>query len=464
MMMKNLRFSILTAAVAVSASAIAQQTLTLEQCKEMALKANAEIAAATKQTESAEYTAKSYRSNYYPNIYAQAYGLYSTAEGSKEFEISGGALPVYPDASFMQNPAVLQTTAPQGFAYFPGGGFALDYEIGTVIRGGISLEQPIYQGGKIKASTEMAELGVSMSQKNEVLTRSNVIYQTETAYALLVQAIEMQKVATAYYQTIENLMKDVRSAVKHSMRLPADSMQVLVKLGEGELSVRKAENAIRLARMNLCHYIGLPLDTEVNPTDELPETSEGNATVTDISARPESAILDSRAEMAEKQVKLDRSNLLPSVGLLAGYNYMHGIKVNDNYLLNSGSFSVLLNVKIPITHFGANTNKVRSAKAKRDQTILERQNLQEQMTLELQRAINTLDEAHLNKEIAERQLNAATENMRIQRSRYNNQLSTTSELLEAQTLWQQALQGNVQAAFDLYIADIAYRKAAGILE
>ena len=60
----------------------AQETLTLEQCREMALKYNKEMAASTKQTESARYTAKSYKGNFFPNFTLSGTGIYSTADGS----------------------------------------------------------------------------------------------------------------------------------------------------------------------------------------------------------------------------------------------------------------------------------------------------------------------------------------------------------------------------------------------
>ena len=64
------------------APAQAQETLSLKECREMALKYNKEMAASVKQTESAHYTAKSYKGNFFPNLTASGTGLYSNADGS----------------------------------------------------------------------------------------------------------------------------------------------------------------------------------------------------------------------------------------------------------------------------------------------------------------------------------------------------------------------------------------------
>ena len=73
-------------------------------------------------------------------------------------------------------------------------------------------------------------------------------------------------------------------------------------------------------------------------------------------------------------------------------------------LMDKGSFSVLLNVSIPLFHFGERSNKVRAAKAKLMQSRLEQENMNEQMMLELTQAANNLDEARLESELSDRSL------------------------------------------------------------
>ena len=124
---------------------------------------------------------------------------------------------------------------------------------------------------------------------------------------------------------------------------------------------------------------------------------------------------------------------------------------------------MLLNVSVPLFHFGANSNKVRAAKAKLEQTRLQQQKLNEQMLLELTQAANNLDEAKLESELADRSLQQAEENRRVSKSQYEVGLETLSDHLEAQALWQQAYETKVDARFQLYLNYVAYLKAAGTL-
>ena len=125
--------------------------------------------------------------------------------------------------------------------------------------GGIQVEQPLYMGGKIRAAYKMSLLGKEMAQLSETLTASEVIVKTEQAYAQVIKAKEMKKVADKYNAVLTELMKNVESAHKHGLKPQNDVLKVQVKLNESELNIRKADNALRLATMNLCHYIGKPL-------------------------------------------------------------------------------------------------------------------------------------------------------------------------------------------------------------
>ena len=432
----------------------AQEPLTLEQCREMALENNKRMAAAIKQTQVAHYTQKSYRGNFFPNFVASGTGLYSSANGT--FGIPGGNLPTFlPDATgqFVPN---------GGFAYLPD--INLNYKVRTVWMGGIQVEQPIFMGGKILAAYKMATLGKQMAQLNEHLTASEVILETDQAYALMIKAQEMNKVAESYKAVLEELMKNVQSAYKHGLKSKNDVLKVQVKLNESELSIRKAENALRLANMNLCHLIGKPLTETVRLSDDFPVIEQQLETqVNDITARPEYQLLDKQVALAKQQVKLTRSELLPQVGIRGSYDYLHGLKVNEQTLFDKGNYSIMLNVTIPLFHFGERINKVRAAKVQLEQTRLEQADLNEKMLLELMQAANNLDEAKLQAALADQSLVQSDENRNVSKSEYEAGLEPLSDHLEAQALWQQAYETKVDAHFQLYLNYVKYLKAAGKL-
>lgn len=433
----------------------AQEILTLDQCRQLALDNNKRMKAATKQTQAAHYTQKSSWANFFPNFTASGTGLYSTSKGT--FDIPGGNLPTF------ALDAAGQPTPNGGFAYFPG--IDLNYKVHTVWMGGIQVEQPIFMGGKILAAYRIATLGEQVARLQENLTATEVILETDQAYASLIKAQEMNKVAESYKAVLQELMKNVQSAYKHGLKPKNDVLKVQVKLNESELSIRKAENALRLAQMNLCHLIGKPLTETLQISDSFPTMEQALETqVHDITARPEYGLLDKQVAVARQQVKLTQSKLLPQVGIRGSYDYIHGLKINEQTLFDKGNFAVMLNVSVPLFHFGERINKVRAAKAQLEQTRMEQADLNEKMLLELTQAANNLDEAQLEVALAEQSLEQADENRRISKGEYEAGLEPLSDHLEAQALWQQAYETKVDAHFQLYLNYVKYLKATGQLK
>ena len=475
------------ALIGLGIAAEAQQVLTIDECREMALKNNHEIKAAQSKTKGAEYTKKSYKANYLPSLTLNVIGAYSTFKSEQDINVPViGELTVFkPGADFKpQTQAILQhlgnDAASQmwkaqnlaGYLFFPGMSGSMGLEVGPMRVAGLTLQQPIYMGGKIANASKMAGLAVEASEANETLTEANTIEATDQAYALVIKAKEMQKVAKRYNEVLQELMNNVTKAKNQGMKTGNDVLKVQVKLNESELNMQKAANAVTLAKMNLCHKIGISLTSDIDVADTYPdmETKDG-----EIESRPESKMLSKKVEVAEAKTKVQRSSILPEVGLMLMGNYMNGLKVNgdlsvngnntsfDEKLLNDFAFTALVNVKVPLFNFGKDANKVRAAKCELEQARLEKQNLTEQMELEKQRASNVLDEAGKELAVADKSLEQAAENMRSSKSLYDNGYETLTDYMESQVLWQQAMAAKVDAQFQLYLAKVDYNRANGTL-
>ena len=466
-------FWLLACAVALPfANVSAQETtrnITLSQARELALEHNKDIAKSKLTLEQTRNDAKAYKTNYYPRINLMAADLYSTTKG--DFTITGGHLPIY-----MLNPATGTyvpnvTIGADGnyilnqYADFPSS--KMEYKVGNIFLGGVSLTQPLYMGGKITAAYRMASRGAEMAEENIRLTESQVILNTDEAYMQAIRARQLADVARSYRQLLEELLKNVESAVRHGLKTRNDQMKVQVKLNEAELAIQRAENGIRLSTMNLCHVIGLPLNTPLQLdadqfSDEVPVTAQGGDL--SVAARPESAILQAKTDIASQQVKLTRSDYLPQLAMFAGYSYINGFKLSGSKLLDSGSGAVGATLKVPLITFGERTYKLRSAKARQQIAQTEQQDLTEQMQLELAQAANNFDEAQTELSITQRSLEQAEENMRLARQQYDAGLEPLSQLLDAQAIWQQASADHVNAKCQLQVAHTKLLKAQGVLK
>ena len=445
----SLLLSVWGAATLCAAQAQPVVRLTLEDCIEEARTHNLRLAAADKQLQAARYDLRSMKANFLPSLSAAGTALYANSAGG--LQIPGGLLPVL-GADGM----------PTGSsAYFPG--VDIGYKIGWLYGGGVKLELPLYAGGKIRTGYRMAQLGTELAAQYRRLTEQEVVIETSRAYADVLRARELRGVAERYHALLVELMRNVESARRQGLKAQNDVLYVQVKLNESELNLRRAENGLRLATMNLCHLTGRRLTDRIEVTDELPEAPAA-VPQAELERRPEYRLLDRKSELARQQVQLARSERLPQIGAVGAYGYMHGVEVNDGYLFDGASFAAGVQVSIPIFHFGGRSNKVKSARAKYEQAQLEQAQADERMLLELTRAANNFDESLLELQLAESSLAAADEHLRLSGLRYEAGTEVLSDHLEAQALWQHAHQARVQARVNSYLCWLEYRKAAGLIE
>lgn len=434
------------------------EILSIDSCRVLALQYNKERQQAALVTEQAEYVRRSAKAMFLPNFSIQGLGLYDTGKGTQTLDFNSMLSPML--SGLGQMLAGMGATLPD--ISLPG--YDLKYKIGWIYSGNIVMVQPIYMGGRIRSGYAMAKTAVGIARQNERLTDAQVIQQADEAYAKVVKAMELVEVAQRYQMMLTELDRNVESAVRHGLRMPNERMKVQVKMDEVELQLRRAQNGVRLAKMNLCHVIGRPLLDNVEVSAEYPVVADLiDLPTTDISLRPELAILDAQAEMATQQVHLVRAEMLPQVGLLAKYGYLNGIEFNNKTLFEGWNFAGGITVNIPLYHFGEHVNKIKAAKIREEQARLERENKGEMMMLELMQAANNYDEARMEVQLTAKSLEQAEANVKLSKQQYEAGFETLSDYLEAQAQWQQTYETKVDANFRLYLSGVAYLKAAGRL-
>ena len=231
------------------------------------------------------------------------------------------------------------------------------------------------------------------------------------------------------------------------------------------LNIKQAENGIRLARMNLCQIVGLPVDADldIRPGDDVlfPAPIESD----DMTARrTEYQLLELKSQLAEQQVKLQRANLLPQLGLVANASMVDGIELMGKKILDRENvFNIAVSLTIPISHGNQDRYKVKAAKEEAERLRMEQASLSEKMVLEQQQLANEVEEARLELVMRQQNLEQCAENLRVSRKSYSVGYETLSDLLEAQLLWQKAYAELVETKYLLNIKAVKWRKTAGTL-
>lgn len=379
----------------------AQQTLGLDECRRLALENNAGIKTARLDVEGAKEGKKEALTKYFPSVSATGY-VYAANKGLIEMNLGGMEM------AMMKNGVV----------------------------GGISAVQPVFAGGQIVNGNKLANLSVEVSRYQMKQTEDEVSLNVEQYYRQVVSLREKLKTIGMMESLVDNLYKDVKVSVDAGVTTRNDLLQVQLKRNTLSCNRLQVENGLKLAKMLLAQYIGMPEDGFMVADlvqDELPSPLVYKVDHRDV--LPSTAaykLLDKNVEASRLQHKMKVGEYLPSVGVGAGYMY-------DNLMDTDHPFGmVFATVSIPISGWWGGSHALRKQKLQIKAAEYTRDNNNELLLLRMQQFWNELEEAYKQVKLSEESIATAEENVRLNTDYYKAGTSTLSDLLDAQSLLQQS--------------------------
>ncbi len=335
--------------------------------------------------------------------------------------------------------------------------------------GALSLIQPIYMGGKIRHTNRMVEIGIDIAKQQEELEESEVLFRTENVYWTVVSVRNKVKMAEDYKTLLTQLENNVSELFTEGMATKADILKVKVKLNEVDMNLTKAQNGLSLAKMQLCQYIGLPIDDSVQLVDEVSETTTFPVEYTNIdleqalSNRGEIKNLKKLVDLSDSKEKIAFADYLPEVGLIANYMYTNPDFFNGFEKDFSGSWNVGVTMKIPILHWGEQKQKVRSAKSERYINELKLDDAREKIELQYKQAVYKIEESGKRLTAASTNLEQAEENLRYAKLSFDEGLVAVTDVLDAQAAWFSAYSEKTDAQIELKLSNLYLKKVGGEL-
>lgn len=447
-----------------------QELMSLRKCREMALQKNENLKVAGKELDKAETMKAAVRTLRLPGLSATATGIYQQKDFDMELILptqKPNPLTGELEPNIMVNPATgLPVVGPDGnpvfnmYAWLP-----LQVSLSGAYLAGIVLEQPVYTGGKISAGNKMADIGVAMALENKALQEMNTLVEADHAYWTYVAVTHKVKLAKQAVSMLEEVVEKARNSYETGMASRNDLLKARVEQNKALLSLQKARNGLELSRMNLCRVTGLPFHTPVtaadtaftftfNPTD----LSVGDAS----GIRPEYRLLQKNIDLQEQQIRMTKAEFLPTAGIRAGYNHVGGVEFSGTEFSNT-SLNAIASVKIPLFHWGEGMKKIQAARIDKEVKELELEKNRQLLELEAGQARLNLLLAWERLKMNETAMEQAEENLRVARDNYELGMETITELLIAQTQWQEAVSERIDAGTDFRIKETAWMKATGRL-
>jgi outer membrane protein TolC len=449
---------------------IAQEQMTLQQAREMALRKNENLKMAGKQIEKAEAQKAAVRTLRLPSLSVTGMGIYQ----DKDFEMELTLPTQVPnpqtgelEPNIMMNPVTGQPVmGPDGnpvfnmYAWLP-----LNVSLSGAYLAGLALEQFVYTGGKISAGNKMADIGLEMAGENKTLQQMNTIAEADNAYWTYISVSQKVKLAQQAVDMLTELVEKARDAHEVGMSGRNDLLKAQVELNNAKLNLQKAKNGFELSRMDLCRLTGLPFSAEIMAVDTAVSVSQPVGMVAEnetVQQRPEYRLMQKNIELEEQNIRMTKADFLPTAGIQAGYNHIGGIDFGGTDFSNT-SLNMLASVKIPIFHWGEGVKKINAAKIDKEIKELELEKDRQLLQLETEQARLNLQLAWERIQMNETALEQAEENLRVTRDSYEVGMETITEYLIAQTQWQQVYSELIDAKADFKIKETAWLKASGRL-
>lgn len=483
----------------IASSASAQQLLSLDSCRAMAIRNNKQLSISRLKQEVARNTRKAVRTKYLPKIDVLGGYEYTSKEisllsdeqksglnniGNKANGMIGNEVTpiissltqqgiITPEQASHLGNFISHFRSSMGEVLNHAGHKIVDaFETDTrnMFMASVMLKQPIYMGGGIIAANRMAKINEELTRNGAEATRQNTIYDIDLAYWTVVSLKHKQKLSHSYLDLVRKLDDDVVKMIREGVATRADGLRVNVKVNEAEMTVTQVDNGLSLAKMYLCQLCGLPLDSDITLEDEsrdniITENIQQDADVqTAISNRPELKMLENAVGISEQSTKITRAAYLPQVALTAGYTTTNPNIYNGFENKFSGVWNVGVIVRIPVWNWFESEYKVKSSKIATSIARLELNEAQEKVELQVSQSKFKIDEANRRLSMANKNIISAEENLRSANLGFKEGVMQTTDVMEAQTAWLQAQSQKIDAEIDVKLSQINLRKALGILE
>ena len=330
-----------------------------------------------------------------------------------------------------------------------------------------SVRQPIFTGFSNLNRYEIAALGLDVAKINEKLVRQNIVFEANNIYFSLLKAQKLLTVAEDTVKQIESQTDVARNFYQVGMTPLNDLLQAQVELANAKQNLVIAQNNLEAAESNFNTFLRRPINSSVQIQDVLVytplekdldyclETAQQN--------RLELQIADRKVEIAEKELKLARKDYFPTV-TLEGNMYSLGTDWNLDGgagINNPHRWDIQATAQWNFWEWGRTTYGVKEKLSRVSQAGHEKAEVQENLNLEVKRAFLKTIETEKNIATAEKAIEQAKENLRINQERYKEQVATTTEVLDAQTLLSQTMTNYYNALYDLKISKASLSRAMG---
>ena len=329
----------------------------------------------------------------------------------------------------------------------------------------IEAQQVVYAGGAVNAGIRVAELQRDMAVSGQRATSNAQRFMALGQYLDLFKIQNRMQVYEKNIALTRRLINDIHAKQEQGMALKNDVTRYELQMETLKLGLRQLQDQQAILNHQLCNTLGIDEVSIVADTTVLTTPlTDGDWYTAAYANSPQMEQSELSTKMAEQQLKLAKSELLPKVAVVAADNFsgpftydIPPIDKNINY------WYVGVGVRYSLSSLFKQNKKVHQAK-----TGVLRSQQQQQVTAEcldnqVHQAWTLWQQTYADLDTQKKSVQLARQNYEVVNERYLNQLALITDMLDASNIRLNAELQEVDARINIVYAYYKLKFIAGTL-
>ena len=328
---------------------------------------------------------------------------------------------------------------------------------------GFNFSQNVYTGGRIRAQNDAAEAQVRLATIEVAAQRAQLSLDVTSAYYDAVLADQLVAIADSSLAETEAVLTHTRVARQVGNASEFELLRATVTR-DNELPGRiQARLNVQLTHLRLKQLLNMPLDDTLRLTTgiegptgpSLPALAANAAPDTSSNVRAPVRELDETVNQAEAQIRIAKSQRIPSLAIVSNYQRLYfPSNVFPNLSAGVNNWTLGLSTNFPILDGGRIKGDVAVAQAGLQQARATRNQAKQFASFDARVALGLLAEAEAVFAASRGTADQAQRAYAIDQVRYQEGISTQTDLSASRLLLEQARTNRAQAARDLAVAQV----------
>ena len=333
----------------------------------------------------------------------------------------------------------------------------------------LEAQQVVYAGGAVDAGIRLAELQRDMAQNIE---HSTLNIERFKALGQYLDLFKINNCMLVYEQNIaltKQLVDHIRAKQEQGMALKSDVTRYELQMETLRLNLRRLQDQHTILNYQLCNTLGLGEDVEIQP-----DTTIVNQVLTNdgqqhwqqkaLISSPQMEQSELSTQMAEQQLRLAKSEMMPKLALVAADNFsgpftydIPPIDKNINY------WYVGVGLKYNLSSLFKQNKKVRQAKTGVQRSQQQQRVVAESLDNQVQQAWTLWQQTYADLDTQRKSVQLARQNYQVVSDRYLNQLALITDMLDASNIRLNAELQEVDARINIIYTYYKLQYIAGTL-